>query len=501
MARLTIMSRGGDKMTFEDDLFGRAGIPLRGKPSALSVQTVTPDQAKRVIATEEGQFGDVKAALIRPSDLTKSISAFANTDGGDLYVGIAETGVKKVRSWEGFRNQEAANGHLQIFEKLFPLGTDFQYQFLRTDEKDHRGLVLHVQVNKTRAIMMASNSLPYIRRGAQSLPVDTPEALKRLEYAKGLTKFEEETTNVAPALVTGSDVTADFIKRVVPTVKPADWLRKQALIRSNKPTVAGVLVFCDEPQAHLPKHCGIKVYRYKTSEAEGIREALDGIPQTIEGCLYKQIRAAVRRTTDEIESVQKMGDKGLENTKYPPETLHEIITNAVLHRDYSITDDVHIRIFDNRIEIESPGRLPAHVTVKNILDERFARNGAVVRILNKFPDPPNKDVGEGLNTAFNAMHKLGFKEPIIKEKENSVLVVIRHEQLASPQEAIMDYLERHETINNSRARQIAHVAQDYQMKAIFNQMVDAGMIEQVPGTRTSTTAYRKHDKRGKPAIG
>lgn len=474
-----------------EDLFRHAGIPLRGgETRSLSVQNLTGDQAKKIIATEEGQFSDVKSVLVAPGNLTKPISAFANTDGGDLYIGIGEkTGAKKIRSWEGFRDQEAANGHLQIFEKLFPLGTDFQYQFLRSEE--HSGLVLHVQVNKTRSIMKASNGMPYIRRGAQSLPVDAPDLLKRLEYAKGLAKFEEETTNVAPSLVTNSDVATDFIKRVVPSAKPPDWLRKQALIRSNKPTVAGVLLFCDEPQAHLAKHCGIKVYRYKTSESEGKREALDGIPETIEGCLYRQIRSAVDRTTKVIESVQKMGHSGLVDAEYPPETLHEIITNAVLHRDYSVTDDVHIRIFDNRIEVESPGKLPAHVTVANILEERFARNGAVVRILNKFPDPPNQDVGEGLNTAFSAMHKRGLKEPVIREKENSVLVVIRHEPLASPQEAIMDHLERNETINNSKARQIAHVAQDYQMKAIFNQMVDAGMIEQVPGTRTASTAYRK----------
>ncbi|WP_445305523.1 ATP-binding protein [Microcoleus sp. herbarium2] len=63
-------------------------------------------------------------------------------------------------------------------------------------------------------------------------------------------------------------------------------------------------------------------------------------------------------------------------------------------------------MFDNRIEIENLGKLPGHVTVKNILKEQYARNGAIVRIINKFPNPPNKDVGEGLNTAFQAMAKL-----------------------------------------------------------------------------------------------
>lgn len=55
----------------------------------------------------------------------------------------------------------------------------------------------------------------------------------------------------------------------------------------------------------------------------------------------------------------------------------------------------------------------------------------------------------------------------------------------------MDYLETHETINNGEARRITHVRQDYQIKAIFNRMVKANLIEQVPGTRTSNTKYRK----------
>ena len=139
------------------------------------------------------------------------------------------------------------------------------------------------------------------------------------------------------------------------------------------------------------------MYRYKTKEAEGFRGALAFDPETVEGSLYDQIHSAVKTTTEHTERVPKLGEDALETIKYPPETLHEIITNAVLHRDYSVADDVHIRIFDNRIEVQSPGKLPAHVTVKNILYERFARNGALVRILNKFPNPPNKDVGEGLN--------------------------------------------------------------------------------------------------------
>lgn len=453
------------------------------------MERITREQALKVMEMPEGQFYEVKARQIAPASLSKAISAFANSEGGDLYVGIEENGYPRVREWLGFENQEAAAGHINLFEKLFPLGTDFQYTFLQCDE--YRGLLLHIQVNKTRAIMRASNGIPYIRRGAASLPVDTAEALKRLEYSKGLTSFEDEAVNVDPELITDSDVAQWFVQTMIPDTTATAWIKKQALIRGGKPTVAGTLLFADEPQACLPKHSGVKIYRYKTSEAEGFREVLDFTPETIEGCLYHQIRSAVKRTIEHVEKIQRMGDTGLVPVKYPPETLHEIITNAIIHRDYSIADDVHIRIFDNRIEVQSPGRLPAHVTIENIRRERFARNGAIVRILNKFPEPPNKDVGEGLNTAFKAMTDQGLKEPLLLQKENDVWAVIRHEPLASPEEAIMDYLSKHETINNSQAREVTHIKRDHQVKAIFGRMAVAGMIEQVPGTKTSNTRYRR----------
>ncbi len=276
----------------------------------IETSRISDVQAQKIVRTEEGQFGDVKAIEISPANLTKTISAFANTDGGDLYIGIAELGALKLRNWDGFAAPEDANGHLQIFEKLFPLGTDFQYEFLRCDNLP--GLVIHVQVNKTQAILSASNNLPYIRRGAQNLPVDTPEALRRLEYSKGVSSFEAEPTNMPSAVVTDSDVVKIFIKEVVPTSSPERWLKKQVLIRDDRPTVAGILLFSDEPQALLPKRCGIKIYRYKTREAEGFRDAMDFTPLTIEGCSYNQIKDAVAKTIEIAESIPRMGEEALE---------------------------------------------------------------------------------------------------------------------------------------------------------------------------------------------
>jgi ATP-dependent DNA helicase RecG len=455
---------------------------------SVEVQVITAEQKEAILSTREDHYNDLKAVEIAPAKLTKTVAAFANSDGGELYIGIAELGQEKVREWRGFKDVEAANGHLQIFEKLFPLGQDFQYSFLEC--AGCFGLVLYIQVLKTSDIKEASDGTAYIRRGAQSLPVVTFEDKKRLEYTKGVTSFEREPVQVDLALLTESDIIADFIKHVVPTADVFNWLRKQLLIRNNQPTVAGIILFTEEPQAILPKRCGIKIYRYKTKN-QGSRDSLAFQPITIEGCAYAQIHGAVESIIKVIEEMKRLGDEVLEDITYPAEAIHEIISNAVLHRDYSFADDIHVRVYDNRVEVESPGRLPAHITPKNILDERFARNPSIVRLINKFPDPPNKDVGEGLNTAFSAMKKLGLKEPLIDNKENSVLVVLRHESLASPEVIILDYLRSNHSIQNKKAREICNVNEDYVVKEIFRRLSDRGLIEKIPGTRTSSTAYKK----------
>lgn len=474
------------KRVFEQKASASVRTPS-ARYAAIEVETLSVAEAESLLALDEAQTYELKGRDIAPSKLMRAISAFANADGGELYIGVDEA-PDRARTWNGFVNPEAANGHVQAFEQTFPLGTYFNYSFLKCEGLP--GLVLKAIVNKTDRVTYAANGLAYLRRGAQSIAQNTPEMIRRLEYAKGVATYETELVNVDLDVVVGSDTAKAFIGNVVPQSDVATWLRKQALIREYRPTVAGLLLFADVPQAYLPKRCGVKIYRYKTKEAEGFRDALAFTPETVEGALYDQIREAVARTIHHVEKIPRLGDAGLEAITYPQETIHEIITNAVIHRDYSVADDVHIRIFDNRIEVQSPGRLAAHVTLQNVLRERAHRNGAIVRILNKFPDPPNKDVGEGLNTAFRRMYEVGLKAPVLDQTENSFIVTIRHEPLAAPEEAIMDYLAEHGTIKNSQARQITHIGADYVMKRIFARMIKQGLIEQVPGTDKFTTCYR-----------
>ncbi|WP_211256119.1 AlbA family DNA-binding domain-containing protein [Edaphobacter aggregans] len=144
----------------------------------INVFEISEAERNRVLAIEEGHFADLKAIQIAPGKLTKTIAALSNADGGEVYVGIDEDKKNQLKSWAGFATPEAANGHIQIFEKLFPLGDGYTYSFLKCGSSN--GLVLKIEIQKSRNIKKASDDIVYVRRGAQSMPYTTADDLARL---------------------------------------------------------------------------------------------------------------------------------------------------------------------------------------------------------------------------------------------------------------------------------------------------------------------------------
>lgn len=464
----------------------------------LGVIDVGADDVARILATEETHFVDVKAQELTPAKLCDHASAFANTAGGEIFVGIDD---EEPRKWRGFPTVEAANGHVQALDKIFQGNDVVSVQFIRGAGVS--GFVLRLLIEKSREIIKSTDGTIYKRVSAQRLPValTSHEELQRLALDKGIATFEDMPLRDAPdEAITDSYVVTEFMIEAVPVTEARPWLESQRLLVDGSPTVAGVLLFADEPQVYLPKRSAIKLLRYKSSDVEGHRDQLEADPQTFEGCLTQQIEAAVDAIVSMVQSTPVQTGKGLEAVTYPRETLHEIVTNAVLHRDYSIQTDVQVRVFDNRIEVESPGKLPGHITEENIFDEQFARNGKIVRLINKFPNPPNKDVGEGLNTAAQKMRDIGLKPPSVREQGESVVVYIRHERLASYEDQIIDYLIANKEINNSKARAITGEGSENKMKRVFEGMMTAKQIIRDPNRRGNQTTYFLHPEFAKQAM-
>ena len=453
--------------------------------------SISQEERDKVLSVEEDHFSDLKAKEIAPSKLSQSVSAFANAAGGEIFVGVRESnnGATKDRTWDGFSDVEEANSVLQMLNQIAPLADFISTTFLKCEGES--GLVLKIEVLRNAAITKSTDGIAYVRKGGQKLPIVTDEAYEKLRLDKGISSYETYKVKASIDVIENSSVTLDFLMGVVPIAEPEPWLRKQQLIIDDSPTVCGVLLFSEEPQALLPKRTAIKIFRYKTIEIKPSRDHLAFDPITIEGWAYKLVYDAVAKTQELVEEIKKLGQASLMDVQYPAETLHEIITNAVLHRDYSIATDVQVRIFDNRIEIESPGRFAGHITKDNVLHSQFARNQQLVRLINKFPNPPNKDVGEGLNTAFDAMRKLRLHDPIIVEQQSSILVTIPHQKLASPEEIVMEFLDKNPEITNREARALCGVRSENSMKSVFKRLQKREIIEPVPGRSQFKAAWRK----------
>lgn len=170
-------------------------------------------------------------------------------------------------------------------------------------------------------------------------------------------------------------------------------LEKTGLARHNKdqkilPTRAAVLLFAEYPNDIMETKCTIRVFQYEgTIETFKETPNLIGTPKTISGPIVKQIADAHEYVLLLLRAGIKIPSGFVTQYQLPERVVKEAITNAVIHRDYFIKRDVEIKIFEDRLEIESPGLFPYNITTANIGYVRAEgyRNDLLVKHLREFP--------------------------------------------------------------------------------------------------------------------
>lgn len=185
----------------------------------------------------------------------------------------------------------------------------------------------------------------------------------------------------------------------------------------------------------------------------------------------------------------------------PEWVFQEAVTNAVIHRDYSLQDDIHVRFFDDHIEVESPGTYPGHMTVANIRTERFARNPLILRTLNRFVEAPNLDHGEGVDRMFAIMKSNNLYEPLYfppKGRPHSVLLFLLNLQRVEYWDTVSQYLDKFPSISNQEARKITGIHDTIKMSRLLKLWVKQGLLEKQETGSKKETLYNKSGS--KPTI-
>jgi len=344
---------------------------------------------------------------VQPAKLAETLVAFANAGGGALLVGI-DPRSNEVRGLDDpeLALDRALEGALAVDPPLIiPL----------PEVVDMQGKpVLMVAVPPGLPHVYSFRGKYLVRDGARNRPLD-PRRLRRLMMERGAVSFEA----LVPEGARLDDLDWEKASRYLADLGGlSSGSREEALLRRGclthtdaepVPTYAGLLLFGREPQRWV-RSSEILVVRYA-----GNAMSDRFVREEVRGTLPEQIRRAEAFVVGNMRrGVRLLGLERVEETEYPVEAIREAIVNAVAHRDYQIRgDEIRVLMFSDRIEVYSPGRLPGHITVENLVDERFSRNETIVQILSDMGFIER--LGYGIDRMISHMAQMGLPPPDFEE--------------------------------------------------------------------------------------
>ncbi len=422
----------------------------------------------------------------------QSIVAMANTDGGLLILGVDDPQKTKHKGLDrifGIEENLALFDEIgQAVKKITPPITGIWPPDLIdvASKKVRFGLVA---VPKMGDGYRSIENHVYIRQEQGNKRL-SPQEIVHLAYVKGFERADKELVTIAFTLLKTPHYDAWRKKRGIEEDVIDNVLEKTGLARKDNagillPTRAAVLLFAEYPNDILDTKCTIRVFQYQGS-LETIKETLNliGVPKTINGPIIKQISEAHEYVLTLLRSGVRVPSGFVTKYKIPERAVKEAITNAVIHRDYHTKRDIEIRIFEDRVEVESPGLLPFNITPSNIGIERAHgyRNDLLIKHLREFPDPPNLDQNEGVRAMRQTMSAAALYPPIFityPHLQDAVRVALLNEQAPSEWDKVSQYLKINKYIGNREAREILHLGDTVKVSKLFNRWVKQGLLTKI----------------------
>ncbi len=447
---------------------------------------------EQIVAIPEGQKVETKRVAGRKlTRALETVVAFANTEGGFLVLGVEDedkaTGRDRIYGVQ--ENPEAVDELLRLIQtRVTPTISSPTIKEIGCTLRDGEpGSVIVLTIHKSDSVHSIVQDGTW-RRMTKSNQELVAEEVTQLALERGTVTAEQRLADVDFHLLE-TDTWKTYaarrrLTRPIPEAMEHLGLSKRDNAGNLKPTWAAVLLFAEEPGGLLNTKASIRLFHYKGQRVEhGATPNLLKPPNTISGSLRTQIVEAFRAVIEEMAAGVQMGPYGFEIAqKYPTRVIKEAITNAVVHRDYSLPTDIHIRIFADRIEVISPGVLPGTVTTQNIRTiGSCSRNPLLVSNLREFPDPPNLDAGEGVRMMFQTMQAAGLYPPLYLTRattgKDAVRVVLLNENRPTLWDQVSGYLEEHGTIGNAEVRRIMGSDDTLAASKALRQWVEHGLIE------------------------
>ena len=374
---------------------------------------------------------EFKRELPHRNSLADEIAAFANARGGVILIGVDDSGeIVGVDRQELDRTEKTVVEICQ--DSIDPIVLIFTEK-LRIDDKN----LLKIEVPRSLFVHKTANGY-FIRQGSSKREMPT-EQLARLFQTRSQARiigFDEQFVPNTNKGTLRKELYQRFITESATEDEIEDFLLKRRLLvkegQEIRASVAGVLMCYEKPDDYL-YNSFIQAVVYSGKEKDANYQ-IDS--QNFTGPLDQQIIQTLQ-FAKRYNAVAARKDIGrVDLPQYSMRAIFEAIVNAVVHRDYSKTGSkVRLFIFDDRIELYSPGALANTVTVDNLRYSQATRNELLARLLSEvtLDDDTRKQVvrrhflerrGEGVGIILNESEELSGKTPIYEVFDEELRLTI-----------------------------------------------------------------------------
>lgn len=354
-----------------------------------------------IISTGETSTVQFKESLPNSESLSRELVAMTNSLGGKILFGIQD----KTGTPTGLTKEQIEYADKKLAELADnlkpPVYLNTEVIKIDTGSSTQNILVVHISEGINKPYKTANGEI-YIKQGSNKrLVTDNAEIMRLFQQSANLLADEMEVFGTSKDDLDERTFSNYFIKEFGVSYSAKGLTFEKALqvkkvLRNGRLTLAGLLFFGIDPQAHKPAFT-IKVVSYAGNDMAGI--TYRSKPKDLKGTILELFEGGMRFLTESLKYLQSgPGFNSPGKLEVSRIALEELLQNALVHRDYFKNAPVRLFIFDNRIEIISPGKLPNSLTVEDVMfGNPVIRNNQIVAF--SIHTLPYSGLGTGIKRA------------------------------------------------------------------------------------------------------
>lgn len=386
----------------------------------------TLDDIRKQLEAGEDARAEFKEVVLRDravrspntEEMAGEMVAFANADGGVIFLGIDDTGVVRGLPQDRVADVETWAINLATNNCDPPIRP-----ILRRERLPGPGgsdaLVMLVEIRRGLYVHRTGGGRYYVRVGSTKRDLAAAELARLFPQGGRAFVFDEQPVPTATAEDLDRESLEGYLANGPSAIAWPDLLRNTRVLATGedaveRPTVAGLLAFGKAPRLHLPSaYIEAGVYRGSKLTSDELVHAA-----TIEGRVPEQIDDATALVDRFMLRPARKRAGREDHPQYDIGAVHEAIVNAVAHRDYSIAGSkIRLFLFADRLEIYSPGALPSTLTIETMPFRVFTRNQLLVSFLSRVKSRRTgraflESRGEGVRRILEASEAHAGRRPV-----------------------------------------------------------------------------------------